>query len=169
MPVAANASPLILYARVNRLPLLRDLFDEVWIPPKVADECFRRDPSRPGAPALNAILGHWLHEIAPTDRELVQALALDLDGGEAEAIALAMEHDLLLLIDDLTGRDAARARGIAILGCVGILGLAKRHGLPALVKPTLDDLVAHGLRMSRRLYGNVLTAAGETPARNADE
>ena len=38
MAIVSNSSPLILYARIARLDLLRDLFGEVLIPPAVHQE-----------------------------------------------------------------------------------------------------------------------------------
>ena len=53
-----------------------------------------------------------------------------LGAGEREAITLAEEISAeLLLVDDGTGRQEARRRGLAVRGTLGVLGLAARHGL----------------------------------------
>lgn len=161
MTAVADSSPLILFSRAERLTLLRDLFDEVWIPPAVSREVFRDDATRPGAGEIAAELGNWLHERSPANAQDVIALARTVDAGEAEAIALAAEHGLLLVIDDLAGRRAADARGVAIIGSAGALGLAKEAGLLPVVRPALDALLDLGLRLSASLYRQILADAGE--------
>jgi len=161
VPVVADASPLIIFARANHLDLLRDLFGEVWVPERVARKAFRDDPSRPGDAELAGIAGAWLFDIASNDVALVTSLMCEVDAGEATAIALAHERRLLLLIDDPAGRRAARARGVPVIGSAGAEGLARRRGLLATVRPTLEDLLTHGLRLSRGLYREILEDASE--------
>jgi predicted nucleic acid-binding protein len=159
---AADSSPLILFSRAGRLSLLRDLFDEIWIPPAVSREAFLDDPTRPGAAEIAEAMGNWLRERAPTDAQEVAALVAAVDLGEAEAIALAREHGLTLIIDDLAGRRAAEANGVPIIGSAGVLGLAKHAGLLPLMQPALDELIRVGLRLSAPLYRQILADAGES-------
>ena len=57
-----------------------------------------------------------------TNRALVQSLRQDLDAGEAEAIALAMEMNAdLLLIDERVGRESAQHLGVTYMGLIGVL------------------------------------------------
>ena len=163
MVTAADASPLILFARTGRLKLLADLFEEVWIPPRVADESFRDRPERPGAPALAAALGGWLREVSAPDTAVAAAHAAGAGRGEAEAIGLAFQHSLPLLIDDRSGRRAAQSLGVPIIGSAGVLLLAKRRGMLGEIRPVLDDLWAEGLRLSSSLYRRLLEAADELP------
>ncbi|MFZ2107282.1 MAG: DUF3368 domain-containing protein [Roseiarcus sp.] len=53
-----------------------------------------------------------------------------LDAGERDAIALALATKAdLLLMDDHDGVTAARRRGFAVTGTLGLLDLAARKGL----------------------------------------
>lgn len=52
----------------------------------------------------------------PKDFNLVKALRLIVDEGEAEAIALAMELNLPLLIDNRKGRKVAEKLGLKFIG-----------------------------------------------------
>jgi predicted nucleic acid-binding protein len=55
---------------------------------------------------------------------------LQLDPGETEAIALALEMPrTALLVDDRRGRKAAEERGIFVVGTIAILDLADEAGL----------------------------------------
>jgi predicted nucleic acid-binding protein len=93
-------------------------------------------------------------------RELQQSFKLDL--GESEANALAEEiRASQLLIDERAARKVAMARKLPLIGTVGILLLAKRRGLLDSVKDVLDEMKAQGMRISDRLYVQVLTLAQE--------
>ena len=86
----------------------------------------------------------------------------NLDRGEAEAIALALElgADELLIDERLGRREALRLR-LSITGLLGVLLVAKRRGLVAMIRPVMDALMTQaGFRLSEQLY-TVLVAAGE--------
>lgn len=69
------------------------------------------------------------------DFALVRTLSKELDTGEAEAIALAVELKAdRLLIDERLGRSAALRLGLKITGVLGILVAAKRNNLIQEVK-----------------------------------
>ncbi len=53
------------------------------------------------------------------------------------------------------------ARKLPLIGTVGVLLLAKRRGVLASVKDVLDEMQAQGMRISDRLYVQVLTLAQE--------
>ena len=54
----------------------------------------------------------------------------DLDRGEAEAIALAIERRAdLILVDEKRGRRIAAAAGLTVTGLLGVVARAKRTGL----------------------------------------
>jgi predicted nucleic acid-binding protein len=67
----------------------------------------------------------------------------DLDSGESEAIALAIELRAdLLLMDERKGTDVARQMGLLTIGVFGILLEAKRRNLVDQVLPLIDRLIA---------------------------
>ncbi|BAZ79967.1 DUF3368 domain-containing protein [Sphaerospermopsis kisseleviana CS-549] len=87
---------------------------------------------------------------------------MKLDLGESEAIALAEEIGASqLLIDEKAARKFAIARKLPLIGTVGVLLLAKRRGLLASIQGVLDEMQAQGMRISDRLYVQVLTLAQE--------
>ncbi len=94
---------------------------------------------------------------------LVTALRLELDAGEAEAIALAVERNAdLIVLDERIGRRAAQRLGLTVVGTLGVLIAAKDRGLLAAVRPVLDALrVEAGFWITDELYNVVTKTANE--------
>ena len=128
MIVIADSTPLIALSRVDRLGLLKEVFDEVTVPDAVWRELTERGDWRAGASEITA--ASWLIRRSVTRVDLVQALTLTLGQGEAEAIVLAQEvHADVLLMDEKRGRAAAEHLGLRVTGLIGVLIEAKRRGL----------------------------------------
>ena len=86
----------------------------------------------------------------------------DPDRGESEAIALAVEAQATLLIDEKDGRNAARRAGLNTLGVLGFLIRAKEMREIARVKPEIAALRVHaGFFIGAALERAVLVSAGE--------
>jgi uncharacterized protein len=90
-------------------------------------------------------------------------LSQDLDIGEAESIALALEAKAeVLLMDERLGRETAEHLGLRYIGLIGILVQAKRSGLIDRVEPLLNALRTQaGFRIRGELYVRVLEDEGE--------
>jgi predicted nucleic acid-binding protein len=161
MLVVSNASPLITLARGGWLHLIGELYSRVRAPEQVWREVVVEGVGRPGAAQLAA--ADWVVVQPARDRRRVALLALRVDAGEAEAIALALELRAdLLLMDEAAGRAAARELGLRVTGVAGILLAAKRRGLLPAVKPVLDELRANeAYRLAEGAYRRTLRAAGE--------
>src|SRR5215213_6027384 len=116
--VVSDTSPIRVLKHLDCLQILADLFDEVLLPPAVARECGRATPPHPSIAVTDIPRARV---VAPSDRSAVEELERHLQSGEAEAIALAQELGLELLIDELAGRRIASERGVARTGVVGVL------------------------------------------------
>ena len=92
---------------------------------------------------------------------MIAALRLIVDLGESEAITLAYEKRVRLIIDDLKGRQVARQLGLAVTGTVGLIVKAKQEGIVTAVLPLLDALDACQFRIGSTLRGEALRLAGE--------
>jgi len=158
MEVVSNSTPLIALSKIQRLDLLRHFFDTVSIPQEVYDEVVTRGGPLYGAEEVSR--ASWIRVVTVENRTAVDALYLNLDRGEAEAIVLAREMGALLIIDDRDGRNAASALGVSITGTIGILLLAAENGMITF-KDELDALVAAGFRLSEREYNRILDLAGK--------
>jgi predicted nucleic acid-binding protein len=141
MPTVSNTSPLLNLAIIGRLELARTQFGSVVVPPAVAGE-FRLEEDRPGSSALRrAVEEEWIAVEEPSDDPLVRTLRQDLDLGESEAIALAVEKKAgLVLLDEREGRRRARNVGLEVTGALGILAQADRRGDLDSLSDALDRL-----------------------------
>lgn len=104
----------------------------------------------------------WIRRCPVVNRPLVDSLRLELDPGEAEAIACTVEANAKLpLIDEHRGRMVAPRLGLATTGLMGVL-LARKKGSIESIRPLLDDLrrVA-GFWIGDALYARVLRDAEE--------
>jgi predicted nucleic acid-binding protein len=159
--IVSNTSPITNLAAVGQLDLLQQLYGNIIIPQAVYDEMASLGYTVPGTIEIQTL--SWIQTQQVINRTLVTQLETEIDPGESEAIALAIELSAnRLLIDDRQGRIAASRFGINTVGVLGILLVAKRRRLISSVKPVMDDLIAQaGFRVSNQLYADVLNAAGE--------
>jgi uncharacterized protein len=159
--IISDTSPINNLAAINQLHLLHQLYGKVLIPEAVFREL--TDPSFPVAGAIEVQTFDWVQTCAVNDRTLVGALSDELDIGEAEAIALAIEMQAdQVLIDERQGRLVATRLNLRYTGILGILVEAKGQGLIVEVKPLLDALVNEaGFWIAEPLYNSVLQIVNE--------
>jgi predicted nucleic acid-binding protein len=159
----ADASVLIGLSGIGLLSLLNDKFPTgVLVPPAVWREVVERGGSRPGVKEIAG--ARWVTVVEPKDREVVRLLRINLDEGEAEAIALAHEqHADAVLLDERDGRQTATEMGLPVLGTVGLLIWGKRTGkLAGSLREALDRLQERSrFRIGRTVYEAALRTVGE--------
>ena len=89
-------------------------------------------------------------------------MATDLDAGEREVLALAVERPrCLALLDDGQARRYATRLGVTFTGTLGVLIRAKRDGLLDQVRPCIEQLQALRFRIAPALRESVLRTVGE--------
>lgn len=153
MTVVCNSTPLIALSRVGRLELLKEYFGEVYIPQEVYGEVVTRGGDLFGAKEVASAV--WIKVKEVTNRTAVDFLNTILDKGESEAIVLAKEKNMLLVIDDGEGRNIAESLGLRITGTIGLLLLAAEDGKLDL-KQSLDELMAVGFRLGEKEYKRIV-------------
>ncbi len=87
---------------------------------------------------------------------------MNLDDGESEAIALAVERKAPIILDDKQARTAARRLGLQVTGTLRILLEAKNARLIDAVTHLLDALDRSGFYLSTDLKNQVLSLANES-------
>ncbi len=143
-----NSTCLIGLERIGRLDILPQVFSTVMIPLAVQAEV--------------GLSADWLKVRAVQNIAVVATLKTQVDDGEAEAIALAMElGDVLIILDDRNARRIAQQLNLKVIGTVGMLLPAKQKGVIAEIKPLLNALSQADFRISASLIGNALRLAGE--------
>ncbi len=153
-----NASPLIFLARSGHLALLKAFADEVWVPEPVAEEILRRGQHDITAKAIEET--NWLISKPVGD---IPAAILDwrLGAGESAVLALAIEHQLEAIIDDLAGRKCAARLGIPVRGTLGIVLAAKKRGVIHQARPVIEEMMKTGLYLSKKVLDKALERVGE--------
>jgi hypothetical protein len=103
--VVSDTSPITSLVDVGHVELLRTLFSRVIVPREVARELER---GHVGVPV-------WVEVHDATDRSMVSRFEAEVDLGEAEALALAVELKAdRLLIDERQGRAIAERVGLRL-------------------------------------------------------
>jgi predicted nucleic acid-binding protein len=149
----SNTSAIIALVQVGQLDLLSRLFTQVTIPSSVRQEL---------GPTF--LMPAWLIEKNLAQPVSAQVLNAQLGKGESEAISLAVELQARwVILDDRPARRLAEALGLPLIGTLGILLAAKRHGFVASVRPVLDSLASFGFHIAPALRERVLVDAGEVP------
>jgi hypothetical protein len=153
MIVVSDTSPLTALLTVGAAELLPDLFHEVVIPEAVLAELRRS----------HSLLPEWLHVAGVKDTERASRYARIVDAGEAEAIELARElHADRLLIDERKGRKLAMEEGVAVIGLLGVVLLAKRRQIIPSARALLQRLEDEaGVYLSEDIRTAALKTIGE--------
>ena len=159
--IICNTSPLINLAEIDLLDILEALPGQVCFPPGVRDEVMAK--SGLFAKAASAADSGRFRLLSPTDDLLVRSFSATLHRGEAECLAVSMEHPgSLLILDDLAARAAASSNGLLFTGTLGVLAAAKARGQIAELAPALHQLrTLARFWISSQLERELLQQAGE--------
>jgi uncharacterized protein len=151
-----NSSPLIHLCSIQKIDLLRQLHSPVLIPEAVRKEVIEDGAGRAGADEIaHGIRAGWIEVHPAQDSTLLALLRLELDPGEAEAIALAVEKKP-------DARSKAHALGLPVAGTLGLLIRAKRERRIPALKPVLKQLGSLGhFWIGRKLYEHALREVDE--------
>lgn len=132
----ANASPLILLGRINRLDLMERLAPKIIVP--------------------DAVIGEMPDAIVPASVE-----RWDLGSGESQVIAHGLAGARWAVLDDLAARRCATAHGMTVIGTLGIVLRSKQRGSIDRAKPWITKLIDAGMFVDRELLDRILAIAGE--------
>ena len=154
--IISDTSSISNLFQIERIDLLKRLYNKITITPAVQRELYALEAQK------EIDLLKWIKVVAPKDQARVMKLLEELDLGEAESIALAIEHNAqYLIIDEYRGRAIAEQYGVKIVGVLGILIQAKQKGLIDSVKDEVSKLREVGFRLNQQLVDGVLKRLGE--------
>jgi predicted nucleic acid-binding protein len=158
--VVCNTSPLLLLAKIQRLDLLVQLYDEIIIPEAVLDEIWIKPAWE--TDQVRALLEERNYHRRKASGEYTAELSIDLGHGERETIALAMETKAdLVIIDDHQGRAVSQSKNLQTTGTIGVFIEAKERGFIYSLRNELDQLIEAGMWISEIFYHRILQEFGE--------
>lgn len=157
MIVVADTSPPLHLARIGRLDLIPAVVDRVLVPRTVWGELVQAGTRPDVVAALES--ASWIEVV-----EDPPVQNLGLDAGETAAILLAEQLRAdAVLIDERDGRAVALARGIRVIGTLGVVAGARRSGVLDRAAPIVAQLRADGFWLSDDLVSDFLKGLGEDP------
>jgi predicted nucleic acid-binding protein len=147
--IISDTSCLILLHKIGEVELLKRLGSKIFITQIIKNEF--------GMP-----LPDWIEVKNPKDIHYQEILEMELDPGEASAIALALDlENTVLVIDDLKGRQVAQRLQLKYAGTFGLILRAKQEGIIASVVPILEKVRRTNFRFSEKLLDSIIKQAGE--------
>ncbi len=162
MLIVSDTTPIISLIKIGILELLKSMYGEIILPEAVYNELISNPLMSREAEIIKK---STFLKVTKVENEFAVKLLqkqLNLGTGESEAIVLADTMKAgLLLIDEKKARGIAESMGINITGTLGILLDAKRQNRIKKLKPLLDGLIGNNIRISKKLYNDVLELANE--------
>ena len=154
-----NASPILLLAKAEVIQFLGSLCETLVIPAGVVAEVqnvhfsdagkllFEREGKKfvSPSPPIHAALANWQG-----------------GAGEAEVISWALQNPgFTAVLDDRRARSLATRNGVAVLGSLRVIVLAKERGFIPRAKAALEKLRGAGAYVNDELIDRAILLAGE--------
>ncbi|HIP50769.1 MAG TPA: hypothetical protein EYG94_01670 [Campylobacterales bacterium] len=117
--IISDATILITLINIDEFRVLKLFIDKIIIPHEVYNEVSRKASAKKYIDTQidEAFISVECYE----DFKLFKEINYLLDAGESASIALGLERNLPLIIDEKKGRRFAKKQGVEIIGLVGIL------------------------------------------------
>ncbi len=147
--IVSDTSCFIILTNIGELDLLRKTYGQIVTTIEVATE-------------FGQTLPDWVELKSAADKTRQQILELQIDKGEASAIALALEiPDSTIILDDFKARKIAEHLGLEITGTIGVIIKAKLQGILPSIKPYLEKIHTTDFRITKEIEQQALKEAGE--------
>jgi len=147
--IISDTSCLIILTKIGEIDLLRQLYKTVTITQGISLE-------------FGESLPDWVKVQKVKDQYRQQLLEMQIDKGEASAIALALEtSDNIVILDDWKARKVAERLGLSVTGTLGVIIKAKNTGIIPSIKLYLDKIMETNFRISEELEQIALKEANE--------
>jgi len=154
--ISDTTTPIIL-AKTNHLNILSNIVEIVYIPPAVKEELSQKNDG-----VKEAIEKVGFIKVKKLNNQSIfnEIKSTKLDKGEIEAISLALETGLDLIIDEKLGRQYAQSKNINIMGLLGILKINLLNGFISYVDLLymLEEFKEVGFRLNPQLERSFLNS-----------
>jgi predicted nucleic acid-binding protein len=151
--VIIDTGPLLAFAKAGILNVLKKLFKQLIITGEVYIEVFSK--KSPENNSIKENIGGFievreLRELNQIDNEKIKETVQLLNDGEKSSILLSYtliedRNEVLLIIDEKSGRKAAEKLGISVVGTVWLLKTLEKRGW-------IDDAVKISKEMRKKGY-----------------
>ncbi len=154
--VISDSGPIFSLSIIDKLEILDEMFEEVYIPPAVWEE-ITRDKTKNYFRKMNDFFKHRVKKISGFNE-----LTFVMDYGESESVILYKELNAdFLLIDDKKARSIAEMFGINCVGTIGVLSTAKEKGILSELRPIFELFLKNGRYYSVNLLNTILKKYNE--------
>ena len=144
-----NASPLIIFGKLDKISILLKIYKNLEITNKVYEEVVLRGIEQNASDAfiVKQHIENKEIKVFNLDKKFLETankiqLIYSIDIGEAETIALALQlAQKEIVMDEAAAREAAKSFGIKPLGSLRILLIAHQKNL--ISKKEINDLIAN--------------------------
>lgn len=134
--IISDTSCFIVLSNIGELDILHKVYSKIITTIDIVSE-------------YGEALPDWVEIQNASDKYRQQLLELQIDKGEASAIALALEiPGCTLILDDYKARKIAEKLGIDITGTIGVIIKAKLNGIIPSIKPLLEKIRHTDFRLS---------------------
>lgn len=147
--IISDTSCFIVLTNIGALDLLQKVYEKIITTIEVATEY--------GEPLPN-----WIQIEKVNDNYKQQLLEMQVDKGEASALALALETpDCTIILDDYRARKIAEKLKLNYTGTIGVIIGAKIKGIISSIKPLLLKIKQTNFRLTNEVEQQALKEAGE--------
>ncbi len=153
--IVSNTSPLIVLGKIGKLNLLKACFSKVLIPLAVYEEVMAKKENIEARALDRAIGERWLI----VEREIVNPEETSMLGrGERQAIALAAQKKLKLLIDDDVAKAHASLQQVEAHGTLYVLAQAfqKKIITKKEIEVIFQEMLSVGFYVSTEVYAKIV-------------
>jgi len=154
--IVSDATALIVLINIDRFKLFRMMFKNIIMPQEVYDEVTVKPSAKKFIDA--EIKSGFLSVENYENKQAFKEICFILDKGESASIALAIEKQLALIIDEKKGRKFAESCGVEIIGLVGILKFlyASKRLAKKEVLEIIESLNQSDFRISEKLMKSII-------------
>ena len=148
--IISDSTTIITLLNINRIDVLKNIFSCIYIPNNVYEEITIKEKI--------TLDKEFFITKDIKDKKLYKLLLKSLDKGEAQAIVLAKELNLSLIIDEKKGRKIATIMGINIFGFIGLLLINYKNKMLS-KEDTINifnQAKKQGFRVSKKLENDFL-------------
>lgn len=148
-PIIADTSCFIILTNIEELDLLRKVYGQIITTAEIASE-------------YGKTLPNWVEVGVVQDIDKQKLLEIQVDKGEASALALALEiPGSTVILDDYPARKVVVKLGLDLTGTLGVIIKAKLKGVILSIEPILAKIKQTNFRITKEVELEALREADE--------